>query len=149
MLLARLGTARTVEDKGNLTRAFPELTVREREILILIAQHLTNPGIAARLSLSPKTVRNVASSIFNKLRVTDRAEAILRGREAGLGRFATYPSRRVQPHESVVEPKTDPSRDDTRPAYRVPLAVRTPDELVSRLGFEPRTRGLKVPCSDR
>ena len=41
------------------------------------------------------------------------------------------------------------SPDDIRPAYRVPLVVRTPDELVSRLGFEPRTRGLKAPCSDR
>lgn len=65
---------------------FPELTVREREILRLIAEHLTNPEIAARLSLSPKTVRNVASSIFNKLQVTDRAEAIVRARDAGLGR---------------------------------------------------------------
>ena len=41
------------------------------------------------------------------------------------------------------------SPDDIRPAYRVPMTVRTPDELVSRLGFEPRTRGLKAPCSDR
>ncbi len=65
---------------------FPELTVREREILRLIAEHLTNPEIAARLSLSPKTVRNVASSIFAKLQVTDRAEAIVRARDAGLGR---------------------------------------------------------------
>jgi len=66
--------------------AFPDLTAREHEILALIAQHLTNPVIAARLSLSPKTVRNVVSSIFNKLQVADRAEAIVRAREAGLGR---------------------------------------------------------------
>lgn len=64
---------------------FPDLTMREREVLGLIAQHLTNPEIAARLSLSPKTVRNIASSIFNKLQVADRAEAIVRAREAGLG----------------------------------------------------------------
>lgn len=64
---------------------FPDLTMREREVLGLIAQHLTNPEIAARLSLSPKTVRNIASSIFNKLQVVDRAEAIVRAREAGLG----------------------------------------------------------------
>lgn len=64
---------------------FPDLTMREREILGLIAQHRTNPEIAARLSLSPKTVRNIASSIFNKLQVADRAEAIVRAREAGLG----------------------------------------------------------------
>jgi DNA-binding NarL/FixJ family response regulator len=68
---------------------FPDLTAREREILGLIAQHLTNPEIAARLSLSPKTVRNIASSIFNKLQVTDPAEAIMRAREAGLGRHDT------------------------------------------------------------
>jgi DNA-binding NarL/FixJ family response regulator len=66
------------------TQAFPELTKREREILALIAQHYTNPAIAERLSLSPKTVRNIASSIFNKLQVIDRAQAIIRAREAGL-----------------------------------------------------------------
>lgn len=65
--------------------AFPELTTREREILGLIAQHLTNPEIATRLSLSPKTIRNIVSNIFNKLQVADRAEAIMRAREAGLG----------------------------------------------------------------
>jgi DNA-binding NarL/FixJ family response regulator len=68
------------------TPAFPELTRREQEILALIAQHLTNPVIATRLSISPKTVRNIVSSIFNKLQVADRAEAIVRARDAGLGR---------------------------------------------------------------
>ncbi len=63
---------------------FPELTDREREILSLIAQHLTNAEIAGRLSLSPKTVRNHVSNIFDKLQVTDRVQAILRAREAGL-----------------------------------------------------------------
>jgi DNA-binding NarL/FixJ family response regulator len=66
-------------------QAFPELTRREREVLTLIAQHQTNPEIAERLSLSPKTVRNIASSIFTKLQVIDRAQAIIRAREAGLG----------------------------------------------------------------
>jgi DNA-binding NarL/FixJ family response regulator len=66
-------------------QAFPELTNREREILALMAQHQTNPEIAQRLSLSPKTVRNIASSIFTKLQVIDRAQAIIRAREAGLG----------------------------------------------------------------
>ncbi len=63
---------------------FPELTDREREILILIAQHFSNPEIAQRLSLSPKTVRNHVSNIFSKLQVTDRAQAILKARDAGL-----------------------------------------------------------------
>jgi DNA-binding NarL/FixJ family response regulator len=64
---------------------FPELTDREREILALIAQHRTNPEIADRLVLSQKTVRNHVSNIFSKLQVVDRAQAIVRAREAGLG----------------------------------------------------------------
>ena len=43
------------------------------------------PEIAARLYLSPKTVRNHVSNIFAKLQVADRAQAIVRAREAGLG----------------------------------------------------------------
>ncbi len=65
--------------------AFPELTQREREILDLIACHESNAEIAEHLSLSLKTVRNHISNIFNKLQVVDRAQAILRAREAGLG----------------------------------------------------------------
>ncbi len=64
--------------------AFPELTEREREVLTLIAQGLTNQAIAARLVLSEKTVRNHVSNIFSKLQVADRAEAIIRARDAGL-----------------------------------------------------------------
>ncbi|MEU6724031.1 response regulator transcription factor [Nonomuraea wenchangensis] len=62
----------------------PALTPREREILTLIAGHLTNPQIAARLGLSQKTVRNHVSAVLAKLQVADRAQAILRAREAGL-----------------------------------------------------------------
>ena len=65
--------------------AFPELTDREREILELIAQGRSNAEITATLVLSPKTVRNHVSNIFSKLRVRDRAEAIVRAREAGMG----------------------------------------------------------------
>ncbi|MBA2691798.1 MAG: response regulator transcription factor [Rubrobacter sp.] len=65
---------------------FPELTEREREILTFIAGHHTNPNIANRLHLSQKTVRNHASNIFTKLQVADRAQAIIRAREAGLGK---------------------------------------------------------------
>ena len=65
--------------------AFPDLTEREREILGLLAAGLTNAAIADRLSLSGKTVRNHVSNIFGKLQVADRAEAIIRAREAGLG----------------------------------------------------------------
>ncbi|TQJ48574.1 response regulator transcription factor [Phycicoccus sp. SLBN-51] len=66
-------------------QAFPQLTAREREILELVAAGRSNPQIASTLFLSPKTVRNNVSNIFAKLHVADRAEAIVRAREAGLG----------------------------------------------------------------
>ena len=69
--------------------AFPELTTREIEILDLIAQGHTNTKIAARLFLSPRTVSNHISHIFTKLQVADRAHAIIRAREEGLGREDT------------------------------------------------------------
>jgi DNA-binding NarL/FixJ family response regulator len=65
---------------------FPGLTEREREILDLMAAGRANGQIARQLDLSPKTVANYASTIFAKLQVTDRAEAIIRAREAGLGK---------------------------------------------------------------
>ena len=64
---------------------FPELTEREREVLGLIAQGCNNEEIARRLVLSQKTVRNHVSNIFSKLQVADRAQAIVRAREAGMG----------------------------------------------------------------
>lgn len=65
--------------------AFPELTEREREILHLIAQGHSNSAIAERLLLSIKTIQNHVSNIFSKLQVADRAQAIIRARDAGLG----------------------------------------------------------------
>jgi DNA-binding NarL/FixJ family response regulator len=65
--------------------AFPELTPREREVLDLIAAGLGNAAIAARLGLAPATVGNHITSIFGKLQVASRAEAIIRARSAGLG----------------------------------------------------------------
>ena len=65
--------------------AFPELTHREREILELIAQRLSNGAIAQRLELSPKTVRNYVSNIISKLQVADRSEAIWAAKNAGIG----------------------------------------------------------------
>jgi DNA-binding NarL/FixJ family response regulator len=66
--------------------AFPELSPLEREVLDLIAGGLTNAAIAGRLGLSAKTVGNHTSAIFAKLQVAGRAKAIIRAREAGLGR---------------------------------------------------------------
>jgi DNA-binding NarL/FixJ family response regulator len=65
--------------------AFAELTRREREVLELIASGLSNQAIAAKLGLSTNTISNHISSIFNKLQVGSRAEAIVRARSAGLG----------------------------------------------------------------
>jgi len=65
--------------------AFPQLTERELEILDLIAAGKNNAQIASALYLAPKTVRNNVSNILAKLQATDRAEAIIRARDAGLG----------------------------------------------------------------
>jgi DNA-binding NarL/FixJ family response regulator len=65
---------------------FPQLTVREREVLELVAQGHANAAIAARLHLSQKTVRNNVSNILAKLQVADRAQVIVRARDLGLGR---------------------------------------------------------------
>jgi len=64
---------------------FPQLTDRERQVLELVAQGRANVAIAARLSLSHKTVRNHVSNILTKLQVADRAQAIVQARDAGLG----------------------------------------------------------------
>jgi DNA-binding NarL/FixJ family response regulator len=63
---------------------FPELTEREREILQLIAQGKSNADIADQLHLAHKTVRNYVSNVFSKLQVNDRAQAMIKAREAGL-----------------------------------------------------------------
>jgi DNA-binding NarL/FixJ family response regulator len=65
---------------------FPDLTERENEILELIAQGRSNGAIAGRLGITSKTVRNHVANVFNKLQVADRSQAIVRAREAGLGR---------------------------------------------------------------
>jgi DNA-binding NarL/FixJ family response regulator len=66
-------------------QVFPMLTERERDILHLIATGKSNQAIALELGLSPKTIANNVSNIFSKLQVADRAEAIVRAREAGIG----------------------------------------------------------------
>ncbi|WP_285773128.1 response regulator transcription factor [Microtetraspora sp. NBRC 13810] len=64
---------------------FPELTAREREILDLLASGRSNPEIARGLFISQKTVKNHLTSIFAKLQVADRAQAVVRARRAGFG----------------------------------------------------------------
>src|SRR5215216_2632185 len=67
-------------------RAFPELTEREEEVLSLVAKGKSNQEIARELFVSLKTVRNHVSNILLKLQVADRAQAVIRAREAGMGR---------------------------------------------------------------
>jgi DNA-binding NarL/FixJ family response regulator len=65
--------------------AFPELTPRELEVLHLIAQGANNSYIGEKLVISDKTVRNHITSVFSKLQVADRAQAIIKARDSGLG----------------------------------------------------------------
>lgn len=67
------------------SEAFPDLTESELAVLRLMAVGANNDAIAAQLGFSPKTVRNYASNIFGKLQVADRAHAIVKAREAGIG----------------------------------------------------------------
>ena len=79
-VLAFFGKARPLAPQ-----IFPSLTEREQDILHLLAQGKSNTAIAVELGLSTKTIANNVSNIFSKLHVADRAEAIVRAREAGLG----------------------------------------------------------------
>ena len=64
---------------------FPELSDREREVLDLLARGYDNATIARRMVLSPKTVRNHVSNVLTKLGIPDRAQAMIRARDEGLG----------------------------------------------------------------
>jgi pimeloyl-ACP methyl ester carboxylesterase/DNA-binding CsgD family transcriptional regulator len=63
--------------------AFSSLTAREREVLVLITEGLGNAEIAARLSISEKTVRNHVSNLFDKLGVWTRAQAMVFAHDHG------------------------------------------------------------------
>ena len=80
------------DDSRRQRRPFPDLTERERDVLELVAQGRSNPDIARRLGISEKTVRNHVSTIFAKLEVLGRPEAIVRAREAGMGGGSPRPS---------------------------------------------------------
>jgi DNA-binding NarL/FixJ family response regulator len=81
----RLVTALSAAASSSGPVPFPELSPREREILELMARGDGNVAIARRLSLSEKTVRNHVSNIFMKLRVSDRVQAVVMARDAGMG----------------------------------------------------------------
>jgi DNA-binding NarL/FixJ family response regulator len=66
-------------------RPFPELTSRELDILDRLAAGLSNADIGQALHLSGKTVANNVSAILHKLQLSQRTQAIIQAREAGLG----------------------------------------------------------------
>lgn len=70
---------------AGMAHLFGNLTQRERELLEFLARGLDNHQIAAQLELSEKTVRNMVSSVFAKLAVESRAQAIVLAREKGFG----------------------------------------------------------------
>jgi DNA-binding NarL/FixJ family response regulator len=74
-------------------KPFPELTDREREVLDELARGAGVSKIALDLAISHKTVRNHISTILGKLMVADRAQAVVRAREAGLGGGADRTAR--------------------------------------------------------
>lgn len=77
-VLAFLRTGHSVRDS-----AFGALSTRERQVLALMADGLSNTDIAERLNISEKTVRNHASNLFDKLGVWSRAQAIVFARDHG------------------------------------------------------------------
>ncbi len=83
-LAARIGDLLSPSPSRQATE-FPMLTDREREVLDRIAAGRSNGQIASELYLAPKTVRNNVSAILSKLQATDRAEIIIRARDAGMG----------------------------------------------------------------
>jgi DNA-binding NarL/FixJ family response regulator len=131
--------------------AFPQLTPREREVLELLAQGESNQAIARRFPLSQKTVRNHVSNIFTKLRVTDRAQAIVKARERPLtsegrrsilwshGIFAAARLRRIESRNlnrrqrNLVTPVTLATGDATSSMWlgSLPLSgFSAPSEIV-------------------
>jgi len=81
-------------------QVFPELTAREREVLDLVAAGCGNHEIARRLVLSEKTVRNHVAAILLKLEVADRAAAVAKARDAGLGSNSRHPGSGTGPETS-------------------------------------------------
>lgn len=63
---------------------FPQLSHREREVLVLVGRGLGNQAIGVQLGISTKTVANTVSSLLTKLPARDRAEAVGMARAEGL-----------------------------------------------------------------
>lgn len=83
--IAQRVIAHFANGSGSTAAAFPSLTEREREVLEMVAAGKGNATIAHELMISLKTVRNHVSNIFTKLQVSERSQAIVKARQAGLG----------------------------------------------------------------
>jgi DNA-binding NarL/FixJ family response regulator len=83
--IAQRVVAHFANGSGSIAAAFPSLTEREREVLEMVAAGKGNATIAHELMISLKTVRNHVSNIFSKLQVSERSQAIVKARDAGLG----------------------------------------------------------------
>jgi DNA-binding NarL/FixJ family response regulator len=83
----------TLVERPQNDESFPELSIREREILDLIADGVNNTAISEQLFLSPKTVRNHITNIFAKLHVADRAQAIVLARQRSAGQPESWVPR--------------------------------------------------------
>lgn len=83
-LLNAFGKQAAVHPSSRIPHPLIEpLTAREREVLRLIAEGLSNQELAARLHLSPQTVKVHTRNIYSKLGVASRTQAVARGRELG------------------------------------------------------------------
>ena len=74
--------------RAPMSQPLPQLTPRERQVLVLVSSGLGNHAVGSALGLSEKTVRNHVSNILVKLRVPSRAAAVAVARDAGLGASA-------------------------------------------------------------
>ena len=90
-LIEKLATVKSVSAPNLASFSFGDLTPRERDVLGLICEGLADKEIAARLELALNTVRNHVATVYSKLDVHSRSEAIVWARERGL--FVTRDKR--------------------------------------------------------
>ena len=84
VLQARVLQARLPEECGPSASSGSALTCAELRLLPMLATHLTFPQIAATMSLSPNTIKSQAYSLYRKLGVSSRADAVARSRQRAL-----------------------------------------------------------------
>ncbi|MBH3445441.1 helix-turn-helix transcriptional regulator [Pseudomonas moraviensis] len=83
-LIEKLANVKKINSPQLPSASFTDLTARERDVLGLICEGLADKEIAARLKLAPNTVRNHVATVYSKIDVHSRSEAIVWARERGL-----------------------------------------------------------------